>query len=76
MRPPGASQHLFFLALDVQEFGRKEVRNILEKNGWFQTVYSDLPHFTYLGISKQELPKRGLVYKALGEHEFWVPGIE
>jgi hypothetical protein len=73
---PGASQHLFFLALDVQEFGRKDVRNILEKHGWFQTVYSDLPHFTYLGISKQELPKRGLVYKTLGEHEFWVPGIE
>jgi len=73
---PGASQHLFFLALDVQEFGRKDVRNILEKHGWFQTVYSDLPHFTYMGISKQELPKRGLVYKTLGEHEFWVPGIE
>jgi hypothetical protein len=73
---PGASQHLFFLALDVQEFGRKDVRNILEKHGWFQTVYSDLPHFTYMGISKQELPKRGLVYKALGEHEFWVPGIQ
>jgi hypothetical protein len=73
---PGASQHLFFLALDVQEFGRKDVRTILEKHGWFQTVYSDLPHFTYMGISKQELPKRGLVYKTLGEHEFWIPWIE
>lgn len=73
---PGASQHLFFLALDVQEFGRKDVRTVLEKYGWFQTVYSDLPHFTYLGISKEELQKRGLVYKPLGEHEFWIPNIE
>jgi len=73
---PGASQHLFFLALDVQEFARRDVRAILEKYGWFQTVYSDFPHFTYLGVAKEELPKRGLVSKTSGDHEFWVPRIE
>lgn len=73
---PGASQHLFFLALDVQEFARREVRSILEKHGWFQTVYSDFPHFTYLGVSRDELPKRGLMSKMSGDHEFWIPRID
>ncbi len=46
---PGASQHIFMVALDVTEFGNKTVRQILADHGWFQTVKSDLPHFTYLG---------------------------
>lgn len=43
---PGASQHNFMLALDVEQFASREVRKILADNGWFQTVKSDLPHFT------------------------------
>lgn len=74
---PGASQHVFLLALDVAEFGNKDVRAVLAKHGWFQTVYSDLPHFTYLGpLSREELARRGLVSKMQGGQEFWIPNID
>ena len=58
---PGASQHIFMLALDVAEFASPEVRSILARHGWFQTVLSDQPHFTYLGLDETELPRHGLV---------------
>ena len=58
--PPGTSQHISMLALDVKEFEDSKVRGILAKHGWFQTVKSDLPHFTYLGVSENELTKLGL----------------
>ena len=44
---PGASQHIAMLAFDVNEFENSRVREIMAKHGWFQTVLSDLPHFTY-----------------------------
>src|SRR5690606_16903621 len=46
--PPGTSQHLSLLALDVTQHDDAKVRKILADNGWFQTVASDLPHFTFL----------------------------
>ncbi|MGH9821286.1 MAG: hypothetical protein ACRD43_14060, partial [Pyrinomonadaceae bacterium] len=57
--PPGASQHLSMLALDVSEYDNPKVREIMAKHGWYQTVVSDLPHFTYLGISESDLTKLG-----------------
>ena len=45
------------LAFDVNEFDNPRVREILAKHGWFQTVLSDLPHFTYLGLKEKDLPK-------------------
>ena len=74
--PPGASQHLSMLALDVAEFNDIRVREILAENGWFQTVISDLPHFTFLGVSESELPGLGLK-KAVDDvgRIFWVPDI-
>ena len=48
------------LAFDANEFLDARVRQILADNGWFQTVLSDLPHFTYLGLIEQELPDHGL----------------
>ena len=51
---PGASQHNFMLALDVQQYSNPKVRKILADNGWFQTVKSDAPHFTYLGVANDE----------------------
>jgi len=71
---PGASQHISMLALDVAQFGNARVRKILAKHGWFQTVLSDLPHFTYLGVKESELPCLGLEKKTSGGQEFWVPG--
>lgn len=70
---PGASQHNFMLALDVEQFADKEVRKILAANGWFQTVKSDLPHFTYLGLKESELPNLGLMPVTVGSQKFWIP---
>ena len=73
--PPGTSQHLSMLALDVTEHDNAQVRSVLAKHGWFQTVVSDLPHFTFLGVSEGELPKLGLKKATSGERVFWVPDI-
>lgn len=73
--PPGTSQHLSMLALDVSEFENPQVRLILAKHGWFQTVSSDLPHFTYLGVNESELPGLGLKKVENSGRVFWVPDI-
>lgn len=73
--PPGTSQHLSMLALDVTQFEDARVRTILAKNGWFQTVTSDLPHFTYLGEKESDLPKLGLKKVTYAGRDFWVPDI-
>ncbi len=69
---PGYSQHLFLLALDVAQNSNPKVRTILAKHGWFQTVINDMPHFTYLGVNRSELPGRGLKRELIGGREFWV----
>lgn len=73
---PGASQHNFLLALDVEQFANKEIRKILAQNGWFQTVKSDAPHFTYLGVAESELPGLGLKSVPVGNQIFWIPNLE
>lgn len=73
--PPGASQHLSMLALDVAEFDNARVRAILAKHGWHQTVTSDLPHFTFLGVQEDELTKLGLRKVMNSERVFWVPDL-
>lgn len=73
---PGASQHIFMLALDVEQFSNKKVRKILADNGWFQTVKSDLPHFTYLGVKESELKSLGLKDVIVSGQKFWIPNIE
>lgn len=72
---PGASQHIFMLALDIEQFGNKQVRQILADHYWFQTVKSDLPHFTYLGIPEKDLPSRGLKREIISGHTFWIPDM-
>lgn len=73
--PPGTSQHISMLALDVTESENPKVRDILAKHGWFQTVISDVPHFTYLGVSESDLPKLGLKKVSNGGRDYWVPEI-
>ena len=63
------------LALDVKQFDDARVREILAKHGWFQTVSSDLPHFTYLGTDESNLPSLGLKKVESGNRTFWVPDI-
>jgi hypothetical protein len=73
--PPGTSQHLSMLALDVSEYENGAVRDLLAKHGWYQTVVSDLPHFTFLGVTQAELPKLGLKKVTSGSRTFWVPDL-
>lgn len=73
--PPGASQHLSMLALDVAEYNDANVRDILAKHGWFQTVVSDLPHFTYLGAAEDELESFGLKKVVNDNRIFWIPNL-
>jgi hypothetical protein len=72
---PGASQHIAMLAFDVNEFGNARVREILSRHGWFQTVLSDLPHFTFLGLKEKDLPKRGLRSVEVNGQVFWIPNV-
>lgn len=72
---PGTSQHLSMLAFDVAQFGDARVRRILAAHGWFQTVKSDLPHFTYLGVEEKDLPSLGLRSIQSNGRTFWIPNV-
>lgn len=74
--PPGASQHLSMLALDINEYKNARVRKILAKHFWHQTVVSDLPHFTFLGAAETRLPDLGLKKIEIEDgREFWIPNL-
>ncbi|MGI8788642.1 MAG: hypothetical protein ACR2HG_12870 [Pyrinomonadaceae bacterium] len=73
--PPGTSQHLSMIALDVGENETPKVRDILAKHGWFQTVVSDLPHFTFLGVQENQLTGLGLKKVSDGGRTFWLPNL-
>lgn len=72
---PGTSQHIAMLAFDVMEFQNPRVRQLLAKHGWFQTVRSDLPHFTFLGLKESDLPKHGLKSVVVDGQTFWIPNV-
>lgn len=72
---PGTSQHIAMLAFDANEYNDERVRNILAGHGWFQTVLSDLPHFTFLGVGEDELPRRGLKRVEVDGQTFWIPDV-
>jgi hypothetical protein len=72
---PGTSQHLSLLAFDVKEHENARVRSVLANHGWFQTITSDAPHFTFLGVKETELAGLGLKKVTNGGRAFWVPDI-
>lgn len=72
---PGTSQHIAMLAFDANEFLNEQVRRILAGHGWFQTVMSDLPHFTFLGLAEAELSARGLKSVEVDSQIFWIPDV-
>ena len=74
--PPGTSQHLSLLAFDVVESGNPVVRRLLNKYGWFQTIRTDQPHFTFLGVAETELPRRGLKNIIHQGNSYWVPNTD
>lgn len=72
---PGASQHLSMLALDIEENANPSVRALLARHGWFQTVVSDSPHFTFLGATEDQLPSLGLKQVKSEGRTFWIPEL-
>jgi D-alanyl-D-alanine carboxypeptidase len=69
--PPGTSQHLWGLAIDLR-VGSKEQRKALNQNSWFQTVENDIPHWTYVGLSEENLPLFGFKRKAIRGINYWI----
>ena len=63
------------LAFDVDQFENPRIREIMAKHGWFQTVLSDLPHFTFLGLKEKDLPKHGLRSLEINGQVFWIPNV-
>lgn len=72
--PPGTSQHLWGLALDLR-VSNQEQREALNQNGWFQTVENDVPHWTYLGWDEESLRKFGLQEKTVRGITYWLTPI-
>ncbi|MEA5553073.1 D-alanyl-D-alanine carboxypeptidase family protein [Anabaena cylindrica UHCC 0172] len=72
--PPGTSQHLWGLAIDLRVSSPVQ-RQALNRNGWFQTVANDIPHWTYLRWSEEDLPKFGLRAKTIRGITYWVTPI-
>ncbi|MBD2342847.1 M15 family metallopeptidase [Anabaena subtropica] len=72
--PPGASQHLWGLAIDLRVSSAKQ-RQALYDNGWFQTVENDVPHWTYLGVNIDSLPELGLKKKVIRGITYWLTPI-
>ncbi|MEH1826142.1 MAG: D-alanyl-D-alanine carboxypeptidase family protein [Nostoc sp.] len=69
--PPGTSQHLWGLAIDLR-VGSKEQRKALNQNGWFQTVENDTPHWTYVGLSEENLSLFGFKKQVIRGITYWI----
>ncbi len=69
--PPGTSQHLWGLAIDLRVATATQ-RKALNQNGWFQTVETDLPHWTYLGVPEEKLPDFGFNKKIVRGITYWL----
>ncbi|WP_414565820.1 M15 family metallopeptidase [Anabaena sp. CCY 9613] len=69
--PPGTSQHLWGLAVDLR-VSHDGQRQALNQYGWFQTVENDVPHWTYVGLSEEELSQFGFQNKVVRGITYWV----
>jgi len=69
--PPGTSQHLWGLAVDLHVSTPTQIQ-ALNQNGWFQTVEHDIPHWTYLGVNEEKLRQFGLQSRAIAGHIYWL----
>jgi hypothetical protein len=69
--PPGTSQHLWGLAIDLR-VSSKEQRKALNQNGWFQTVKNDIPHWTYVGLTEENLPLFGFNKQVVRDITYWI----
>ncbi len=71
--PPGTSQHISGLSIDIAEHESDQVRALMSKHGFIQTIRSDFTHFTYLGQS--DTASLGLVAVTVDGRVFFVPKI-
>ncbi len=69
--PPGTSQHLWGLAIDLRVSNAQQ-RQALYEHGWFQTVAKDVPHWTYLGVKLEDLPQLGLKQQVINGISYWL----
>ncbi len=69
--PPGASQHLWGLAVDLQVSNSLQ-RQVLNNYGWFQTVEKDTPHWTYVGLEKAQMSNYGFQAKVISGITYWI----
>lgn len=69
--PPGASQHLWGLAIDLRVRNKKQIA-ALNKNGWYRTVEYDVPHWSYVGYPPQKLIELGFNKKIIRGITYWV----
>ncbi|MEH2358318.1 D-alanyl-D-alanine carboxypeptidase family protein [Nostoc sp.] len=69
--PPGTSQHLWGLAIDLRVSNQEQIK-ALNENGWFQTVENDVPHWTYVGLSKENLVLFGFNKKIVRGITYWI----
>jgi hypothetical protein len=74
--PPGSSQHLSLIALDIAPPLPPSVIALMNTHGWYQTVKGDRSHFTYLGLTEKELPGQGLKAVIFDGIQYWIPNIE
>ncbi|MBW4633938.1 MAG: D-alanyl-D-alanine carboxypeptidase family protein [Iphinoe sp. HA4291-MV1] len=69
--PPGASQHIWGLAVDLRVSNEVQ-KQALNQNGWYQTVENDIPHWTYVGLSEEKLTELGFQNKVVRDITYWV----
>jgi len=69
--PPGASQHLWGLAVDLR-VSTEAQKQALNQNGWYRTVEYDIPHWTYVGLPPERLSEFGFQNKVVGGISYWV----
>ncbi|NJM71981.1 MAG: peptidase M15 [Scytonema sp. RU_4_4] len=69
--PPGASQHLWGLAIDLRVSNEAQ-KQALNQNGWYRTVEYDVLHWTYVGLPPEKLTEFGFQNKIVGGINYWV----
>lgn len=69
--PPGASQHLWGLAVDLRVSNEAQ-KQALNQNGWYRTVEYDVPHWTYVGLAPEKLAEFGFQNKVVEGINYWV----
>ena len=69
--PPGASQHLWGLAIDLKVTNKKQI-TALNQNGWYRTVEHDVPHWSYVGYPPETLLRLGFRKKVISRITYWV----